>query len=759
MIKALYARKLSIVGLGLAGVVFLSAMALVAYSTVELSRFGHAETQRAVFIHSAGQALGPGVSVRAIDLQGVLARLGYTETKAAPTAPGQYRRGGGVWDIYLREEAARVGLEVRGERIARVIRDGKEVQDAVLEGEVLTGGADQPGEDYRPIKLAETSKVLIDAVIAIEDHRFFDHGALDLRSLARAVWVNARAGKVTEGGSTITQQLIKNRLLTPDRTMVRKLREAWLATLVEWRYSKSQILEAYLNEIYLGQRGSLAIRGVGAASRAYFGKEAHQLTPGEAALLAGMVRAPNTYSPVLNPERAHERRDVVLGRMRELKTLDAAAYERARKEPVRALARPRPGQPAPYFTDHARQEVEERFGWGTRIVTTLDLTLQRFAENAVAGGLDQLESRYPKLRRSDPRARLQAALIALDPATGEIRAYVGGRDYQASQFDRVTLAQRQPGSAFKPFVYLAAIRPREGALPFTAATMVEDAPITINVNGKPWSPRNYEDRYEGRVSVRRALERSLNGATVRIAQVVGAPAIAETAKAFGLAQKAAPIPSLALGTLEVTPIDLAAAYIPFAGGGLRPGVIRSVRAVYQADGSPAAVADDAAPSAVIAPAEAYLMTSLLQGVISVGTASAAQSLAASGEIAGKTGTTNDGRDAWFVGYSSRLVAAVWVGFDDGEPHGLSGAAAALPIWTQFMKQALDAYPAPAFTVPAGITTANIDTSNGKLAGESCPHTAREIFLTGTEPEPCTEHSGITYRVESWWNRVRDWFKH
>jgi len=758
MVKALFGRKLSIIGLGLAGIVFFSAMALVAYSTVELSRFSRAETQRAVFIHSAGQALEPGVSVRAIDLPGILARLGYTETKAAPTAPGQYRRAGGIWDIYLREESARVGLEVRGERIARVTRDGKEAQGAALEGEVLTGGADQPGEDYRPIKLGETSKVLIDAVIAIEDHRFFNHGALDLRSLARAVWVNARAGKVTEGGSTITQQLIKNRLLTPDRTMARKLREAWLATLVEWRYSKSQILEAYLNEIYLGQRGSLAIRGVGAASRAYFAKEAHQLTPGEAALLAGMVRAPNTYSPVLNPERARQRRDVVLGRMRELKTLDAAAYERARKEPVRALARPRPGQPAPYFTDHARQEVEERFGSGTRIVTTIDLTLQRFAENAVAGGLDQLESRYAKLRRSDPRARLQAALIALDPATGEIRAFVGGRDYQASQFDRVTLARRQPGSAFKPFVYLAAIRPRDGALPFTAATMVEDAPITVNVDGKPWSPRNYDDRYEGRVSVRRALEQSLNGATVRIAQVVGAPAIAETAKAFGLVQKAAPIPSLALGAIEVTPIDLAAAYIPFAGGGMRPGAIRSVRAVYQADGSPSAATDDAAPSTVITPAEAYLMTSMLQGVIRSGTARAAQSLAASGEIAGKTGTTNEGRDAWFVGYSSRLVAAVWVGFDEGEPHGLSGAVAALPIWTQFMKQALDAYPAPAFAVPAGITTANIDTSNGKLAGESCPHTAREMFLTGTEPEACTEHSGITYRVETWWNRLRDWFK-
>lgn len=751
-------KKLSVIGIGTAAVLFVTVMALVAYSTVELARFERAEIRRAVFIHAAGQALEPGTSVRAIDLPGTLARLGYAETKVTPTAPGQFRRAGGAWDISLREEASRVRLEMRGDRIARVLVDGKEAGSAALEGEVLTGGADQPGEDYRPIKLAETSKVLVDAVVAIEDHRFFDHGALDLRSLARAVWVNLRAGKVAEGGSTITQQLVKNRLLTPQRTVTRKIREAWLATLVEWRYSKSQILEAYLNEVYLGQRGSLAIRGVGAASRAYFAKEVHQLTPGEAALLAGMIRAPNTYSPVLNPEKARVRRDVVLTRMRDLKSLDAASYDRAKKEPVKALSKPRPGQTAPYFTDHARQEVEERFGSGTKIVTTLDLTLQRFAENAVAGGLDQLESRHPKLRRSDARSRLQAALIALDPQTGEIRAFVGGRDYQVSQFDRVTLAHRQPGSAFKPFVFLSAIRPREGALPFTAATMVDDAPITVNVDGKPWSPRNYEDRYEGRVTLRRALEQSLNGATVRIAQVVGAPAIAETAQAMGFSQKVPAVQALALGAIEVTPIDLAAAYVPFANGGYRPGAIQSVRAVYSADGSSLTAADKPPHTAVITAAEAYLMTSLMQGVIRSGTAAAAQGLAPNGEVAGKTGTTNDGRDAWFVGYSPRLVVAVWVGFDESEAHGLSGAAAALPIWTSFMKQALDAYPAKAFPIPEGITTAKIDASNGKLAGDSCPVVVQETFLTGTEPEPCTEHTGITYRIDTLWQRLRDWFR-
>ena len=756
--RTLRRPKLAVIGLGFALVTTLSVMALVAYSAVELGRFERAEIRRAVFIHAAGQVLAPGVNVRAIDLSGTLARLGYAETKTAPTAAGQYRRAGAVWDIALREESGRVRLELRGDRIARVTRDGKDAL-AALEGEVLTGGADQAGEDYRPIKLADTSKMLLDAVLAIEDHRFFEHGAIDVRSLGRAVWVNTRSGKVTEGGSTITQQLVKNRLLTPQRTITRKVREAWLAVLVEWRYSKEQILEAYLNEVYLGQRGPLAIRGIGAASRAYYAKEVHQLTPGEAALLAGMIRAPNTYSPVLNPESAKKRRDVVLARMGELKMLDAAALDRARKEPLRALTRPRPGQTAPYFTDHVRQEVEQRFGQGQRIVTTLDLTLQRLAENAVAGGLDQLESRYPRLRRSEPAARLQAALVALDPATGEIRAYVGGRDYQVSQFDRVTLARRQPGSAFKPFVFLAALRPRDGKLPFTAATLVDDSPVTITVNGKPWSPRNYEDRYEGRVTVRRALEQSLNGATVRVAQVIGAPAIVETAHALGLAENALAVPALALGALEVTPIELAAAFIPLASGGVRPAGIRSVREVFQSDGSGVVPGgNDGAPTAVINPAEAYLMTSLLQGVIRSGTASASQSLTASGEVAGKTGTTNEGRDAWFVGYSSQLVVAVWVGFDDGTPHGLSGSAAALPIWTQFMKQALDAYPAPAFAVPTGITMANIDPSNGKLAGQHCPLVARETFLTGTEPEPCTEHTGITYRIERWWDRVRDWFR-
>lgn len=733
--------------------------ALAVYSSVELARFARAESRAAVIIYAAGQPLSRGVQVRMIDLAGTLARIGYVETKTQPAARGQFRRTPAAWDIALRDGSGRIGLEISDERIARVTRDGLPTDGAALDDEVLTGVGEQAAEDYRPIQLAEAPKVLVDAVLAAEDHRFFHHGALDLRGVTRAAWTNARGGRVTQGGSTITQQLVKNRLLSPERSLARKLREAWLSALVEWRYSKAQILEAYLNEVYLGQRGPLAIRGVGAAARAYFAKEAHQLTPAEAALLAGMIRAPNTYSPVLNPARARERRDTILGRMRELRLLDADAYERARREPVRALARPGPGQAAPYFADSVRQELEAKYDGGARVVTGLDLTLQRFAENAVARGLDQLETRYARLRRRDARARLQAALVALDPATGEIRALVGGRDYEASQFNRASLARRQAGSAFKPFVYLAALRPRDGAPPFTAASMIDDSPLTIMVDGKPWSPRNYEERYEGRVSVRRALEQSLNSATVRLSQAVSLPAVVETARTLGFEGNLAPVPAVALGAFEVTPLDMAGAYSAFASGGIRPGAIRAVREVYRADGTRMPPAQDRPPASVISPAEAYLMTSLLQGVVRSGTGASVRALGVSGDIAGKTGTTNEGRDAWFVGYSSNLLAVVWVGFDDGQAHGLSGAQAAVPIWAEFMRQALGAYPAPPFTVPDGISFADIDATNGKLARSACPLVVRETFLTGTEPAPCDEHGGLADTLLDWSRRFREWLLH
>jgi penicillin-binding protein 1B len=762
------AGKWAIAGLVVLGLVAVLLLSVVSYTVVELARFERAETRRGTFVYAAGQWLGPGVNLRAVDFAGTLERLRYVETRTRPVAPGQFQRRKDGWEIVLRgtaengrREPQRVRLDTRDDRITTVLLGNRSVVGVSADPEVLTSIDDRPGEEYRPVRLAEVPVTLLSAVLAAEDHRFFEHGGLDVRGLLRAAWANFRAGRVTQGGSTITQQLVKNRLLTSRRSYFRKIREAWLAALVEWRYPKERIFESYLNELYLGQRGPLAIRGVGAAARAYFGKEVHQLTLGEAALLAGMARAPNIYSPLLNPARARERRDVVLARMRELGKIVEAEYVAARREPLRLQGAGVAGQLAPYFTDRVRQEIEEVLGGsvgarGAQVFTTLDPSLQRFAESAVSRGLERLETRA-SLRRATPGERLQAAMVVLDPDTGAIRALVGGRDYRSSQFNRAVLARRQPGSAFKPFVFVAALAARGGQPAFTAASLIDDTPITITVGSTPWSPRNYEERYEGRVSVRRALEQSLNAATVRIALEIGLPTVIDTAHQLGLTADLAPVPAAALGAFEVTPLELARAYAPLANGGTRIGVPSTIQTVVDADGGVVPLTREPR-TPVLSPAEAYLMTSLLAGVITSGTGASARALGVTGDVAGKTGTTNDARDAWFVGYSPGLLALVWVGFDDSAPLGLSGAQAALPIWADFMKQAAAAYGTPAFVVPDGISVAQIDPTNGRLATRFCPTAKPETFLTGTEPPPCSDHSGVSDQMIDWWRRLRDWLR-
>jgi penicillin-binding protein 1B len=749
---------------------------IAAFTRHALDSFAATESRRTAFLYATGQRLAPGVHTRLIDLAGTLARLDYRETSTSAEAPGQFHRGTGAWDIVLRvpehldaeSGARRVTLELRGERIARVLVDGVEKRSFRLESEVLASVDDASGDETRPARLREVPQDLVRAVLAIEDHRFFAHGGLDLRALARAAWVNTRRGHVAQGGSTITQQLVKNRLLSTERTYARKLREAWLAAVLEWRYPKDTILEAYLNEIYLGQRGGLAIHGVGAAARIFFGKEIHQIDLAEAALLAGMIRAPNTYSPLTNPAKASERRAVVLSRMQQLEWISAEQEAAARAAPLPKPNLDTAGQPAAYFTDLVRQQLEDLVAGdgdvdlgieAARVYTTLDVSLQRFAEAAVTDGLARIERDFPRLRRDRDSARLQAALVALAPASGEVVALVGGRDYRSSQFNRAVFAERQPGSAFKPFVFAAALMPREGYAPLTLASHVDDDPITLTVGTRTWSPRNHDNVYEGRVTLRRALERSLNAATVRVAGTVGLEHVVDMAERLGVASALEPTPALALGAYEVTPLELATAYEPFANGGRAWNRAGLVRAAFDVDGFELFVPPMQA-LAVLTAAEAYLMTSLLQGVIERGTASSVRSSGIAADLAGKTGTSNDGRDAWFVGYSPRLLALVWVGFDDGSPHGLSAAQAAVPIWADFMKRAIDAYPVPAFEIPDGVTSAEVDITNGRRANRFCPARVREVFLVGTEPPLCEVHVSpvdrAVERARDGWRRFRDW---
>jgi len=731
------------------------------------------QVHRTSFIYAAGQPLAAGLSVEATDLAGTLKRLRYQEVAGPPQLTGQHRRGDEAWEIFLharddpraRRPALQVRLALQGQRIAAVLNpaDGASLDGIELEPEVLSGLGDTIGQLRRPVRLSAIPQALIAAVLAAEDHRFYEHAGVDARAVLRAVWVNLRRGEVAQGGSTLTQQLVKNVVLTPRRTWDRKLREAGLAVMLEWRYGKQQILEAYLNAIYLGQHGSTAIYGVGAAARSYFGKDVERLSLAEAALLAGMLRAPNTYSPVQNPDRARERRDVVLARMRDLGLIDEVARARASRERVRVRAATPPRLLGPYFLDHVRAQIEQPHtenglpaGGGLRIYTTLDPVLQRAAEAAVSRGLDRLEGRYRHLRRRDPGRRLQAALVALDAATGEIRAMVGGRDYAGSQFDRATHARRQPGSAFKPFVYLAALRFGPNGEPprVTPVSFVKDEPITLQVGKDTWSPRNYEDRFEGTVSVRRALEQSLNAATVRIASEVGLDAVIATARQVGFTSPMQPVPALTLGSFEVTPLELAGAYVTLANDGERV-TPTAVRAIADAEGQ----VDGPAPSrgAALRADEAFLVTYLLRGVVDRGTGAAARTLGVNGVVAGKTGTTNDGRDAWFVGYTPRLVTLVWVGFDERDVLRLSGSQAALPIWADFMQTAMAVLPSGGFIVPATVTFREVDPTNGKLATRFCPVVFREAFLAGTEPrESCPDH-GVGDFADSLFRRLFDWF--
>ncbi|MFN0178534.1 MAG: transglycosylase domain-containing protein [Gemmatimonadales bacterium] len=579
--------------------------------------------------------------------------------------------------------------------------------------------AGAPGELRVPIPIGDAPSHLVDAILAVEDKRFETHHGLDFRRIGGALVANIRAGRISQGGSTVTQQLVKNLFLSAERTPLRKLREAALALAIEVRHEKDEILEAYLNEIYLGQDGPRPIHGVGAAARFYFGKEVGRLTVAESALLAGMIQAPNRYTPIRNERSARRRRNLVLALMSAQGRISARTADQAGRARIGRRAFPAPSLDARYFRDFVLTSLPGGLpSRGGAVFTTIDPTLQRAADRAVKDGLRRLGS-----------GDIQAALVAIDPRTGEVLAMVGGRDYGASQFNRAVEARRQPGSAFKPIVALAALELVGAGRPaFTLASRIEDEPLSVRTPGGRWEPSNYDRSYRGEVTFREAIEQSLNVPFARVGLSIGPERIIATARRLGIASPLKAVPSLALGSSEVTLLEMVRAYGVFATGG-RLAAMRPIAGQAELGGKVRATPRPE-PVRVAEPGAAYLVTSALEGVIARGTGRALDVSGRFGAIAGKTGTSNDWRDAWFIAYSPTLVVGAWVGYDDGRSLRLSGSDAALPIVARFLGEAEPENRWDGFDVPDGIEVAQVN--GGGDWGYDCG--SREYFLEGTAPE-------------------------
>ena len=590
------------------------------------------------------------------------------------------------------------------------------------------------GVDWRitpPISIQALPDYVPNAFLAAEDVRFRHHPGIDPIGVARAMFVNLRAREITQGGSTIDQQIVKGRFLSQERTWRRKFVEVILALLLDARMSKDEILDIYLNDVYLGHSGGKPVLGVDEGSRLYLNKLPKDIRPDEAAMLASIVRAPNRDNPWKRPDLVRARRDAILGVMQKHGWITEDQYREAVSHDVRFVQGSIPLAPYPFYLRALRSELVKEIGvrpvieGGLTIVCEMDPAAQRVAERVARRAPAQLEARFSWIRAAARRDPLETAILSVDPRSGGIRALVGGTDYDLSPFDRTSSMRRQPGSSFKTFAYLAAIASKRA----TTATLLLDSPVSIPVKGEEsWQPHNYDERYRGRVTLREAFEKSLNVPTVRLTQQIGLARVVDTAESFGFDEKFAAIPALPLGVTEVTMRELTAAYTPFPNLGVRvePFLLTEVhnrngKTLYR---------HELESKRVVAADAAYVMHTLLRGVVQRGTASRLKRWGLA-NVAGKTGTTNDYRDAWFVGYTPDMVTTAWIGFDRGEPLRLSSAEAAIPIWAGYMSAIphLHSEPAP----PPGVTFRDIDPDSGMLWRDGCPGPLREVFLDGTAP--------------------------
>jgi penicillin-binding protein 1B len=752
------ARRVGLFAIGLsfaAGV--WAAGWLLELNRIVVSRFEGRRFSVPSQVYAAPIVMYPGADWQRLDLAGWLTRMGYREqNEAGPLAVGHYRWPPGRLRVHLRgfdhpqlpEPNRKVEFQLELGRIRDMWDENGEPVDVVaLEPERISAFYGDDREQRDLVSIDHVPQHLISAVYSIEDRRFEEHHGIDPRRIAGAMLANLRAGGIREGGSTLTQQLVKNFFLTPERTFRRKSTEAVMALMVEFRYEKEQILEAYLNEIYMGRRGSTAIHGVGEASRFFFGKRVADLAVDESALLAAVIASPNAMSPHRHPERAKKRRDLVISLMRNQKRLSEEVAERALHRPISLAAITLESSQDRYFLDQLSVQLPEVYDHellsveGLRIYSTLDSSIQRAASRALREGLDALDEKLgnEQSEGGDEAAVLQGCLMAMRPQTGEILAMVGGRNYSRSQFNRCTMAHRQAGSAFKPVVYAAALAPQSGPL-VTLASRIDDEPLRIETTEGAWEPVNYDKKFRGPVSVREALERSLNVPAARIGQFVGVGKIVEMARRLGIDSRLPPVASLALGTAEVTPLEMAVVYATFANGGLRP-TPRSFIGLLDDKGVGQEQWPLAGARRVLDPGTAYLTTSLLEGVVDRGTGSGIRARGLQGPIAGKTGTTDDERDLWFVGFTPEIVAVVWVGYDEPKEIGVPSSRGALPIWADFLGEVSSGRVRGVFARPSSVERIEIEPSSGARALAGCPERRPEYFLEGTGPtQTCPERA-------------------
>ena len=736
----------------------------VKYDRIINQRFAHPVFSNSAKIYAVPEAVRVGERTTAKEVAAQLRRAGYSEQDGGSDL-GTYHLMSGAIEVdpgkasYHSPEPATIRFG--NSQVTSITGKSGDLDAYELEPVMITSLFDaEQRSKRRVVKYDEIPKVMVDAVLAIEDRRFFEHKGVNFIRMAEATWIDVTHQRHEQGGSTLTMQLSRGFFLTPEKKVTRKLAEMMIAMELEQKFSKQQIFEFYANWVDLGQRGSFTISGFAEASQAYFNKDLKDITLPEAAMLAGIIQRPSYLSPYRHPDRALDRRNLVLESMVDTHAITRAEAEKAKATPLKLAPPNVEASDAPYFVDLLRDTLNSKFNekeineQSYRIYTTLDPALQKAAAESVDAGMKAVDELVEKRRtrrvkvgtkyetKVEPGPTAQVALVALNPHTGEVLALVGGRNYGFSQLNHA-VARRPTGSIFKPFVYAAAVNTAlDGSNPvFTPASLIDDQPTTFAYGDQIYEPRNYKEEYHGQVTARYALAMSLNNATVKLAEQVGYDKVANLAKAAGINSVKA-TPAMALGAYDATPLDMAAAYTIFANGGQRisPVLLNSVR---NADGD---VVADFKPDRqqVLDMRVAYVTTNMMEGVINNGLAfSAVRGRGFNAPAAGKTGSSHDG---WFAGYTSNLLCIVWVGYDDYSDIHLSGAQTAAPIWAEFMKKAA-ALPQYSdmheFGQPSGVVDVQLDKLTNRLATPSCPDTYSSAFVAGTEPnETCDQTGGV-----------------